>query len=277
MNEPHPIVDLHVHLFPERMFEAIWAFFKDWDWGVHREQVDAVAATLAGHGVTLATGLSYAHRPGVAGPLNEFMAAIGERHSMFRPFASVHVDDEDLKALVDRALDSPHLHGFKFQPLVQEYDLADPRLDYLYERCLERDFPILMHAGTGPIPNAYLGFEHFSRVLARFPELRLCVAHMGAFEYDAFLEALDDHPGLYLDTTMINTRTDLFDTTWRGDEQRLRRHADRICFGSDWPNVPYAYQEALDSLLRFPLPAEALPGLRGGNALRFLKLTDGQA
>jgi len=273
MTEPPPItVDLHVHLFPERMFEAVWRFFDGWRWGVHRESAAQIAATLASHGVTLTTGLSYAHRPGVARELNRFMAEAGQQHEIFRPFASVHVDDEDLDSQVDEIIDSPHLFGFKFQPLVQGYRLHDPRLDRLYARCQEADFPILFHAGTAPVANEFLGFEQFRKVLERFPELRLCVAHMGGYEFDAFLTALDDHPRMYLDTTMINVRTDLFDTTWRGDAEHLARHADRICFGSDWPNVPYPYQEALDSLSRFPLPAEALPGLRGGNALRFLKL-----
>ena len=272
MSANSPIVDLHVHLFPDKLFEAVWGFFDDWRWGVHRENAGQIAETLQAHGVSLAAGLSYAHKTGVARELNHFMAEIGQQHPMFRPFASVHVDDGDLERQVDEIVESPHLFGFKFQPLVQEYHLHDPRLDHLYERCQDDDVPIIMHAGTAPVSNAFLGFEHFRKVLARFPELRVCVAHMGAFEFDAFLEALDDHPRMFLDTTMINVHTELFDTTWYGDADLLIRHADRLCFGSDWPNVPYAYQEALDSLARFPLPDEALPGLRGGNALRFLGL-----
>jgi len=266
------IVDLHVHVFPERMFAAVWRYFRAWDWPVHHEQVDQITQTLTRHGVTLATGLSYPHRPGVARELNRFMAAVGARAPRFKPFASVHVDDADLDETVDEALASPHLHGFKFQPLVQRFDLNHPRLDRLYARCVEQDVPLLVHAGRAPQDTPHVGVVHFRRLLAHHPELRVCVAHMGAPEYDDFLELLDDHPRMYLDTTMINTRTDLFDNTWRGDPARLQRHADRICFGSDWPNVPYAYQEALDSVARFPLPAAARAGVLGDNARRFLKL-----
>jgi hypothetical protein len=274
MSPPAPpsLVDLHVHLFPRRMFEAVWDYFEARDWAVHREHVEEVARTLAGHGVTLACALSYPHRAGVARPLNEFMESVGRELPLFRPFGSVHVEDESLRADVDHVIASPHLHGFKFQPLVQRFDVADLRLDYLYERCVETGTPLVMHLGTAPVANPFVGFARFAALLRRHPGLRVCVAHMGAFEVDEFLRALDDYPGVYLDTTMINVRTTLFDTTWRGDAERLGRHADRICFGSDWPNVPYPYQEALDSVARFPLPAEALPGVRGENALRFLGL-----
>ncbi len=266
-------VDLHVHAFPERMFAAVWRYFEDRAWGVHRQQAAEVAATLTAHGVQRAVALSYPHRAGVAAPLNRFMAALGQEHALFLPFASVHVDDDDLRACVDEALASPHLYGFKFQPLVQCFDINHPRLDYLYEACLEADFPLLMHIGTAPVANEYVGHAHFARLMERFAGLRVCVAHMGAFEFDAFTRMLDDHPRMYLDSTMINVRCDLFDTAWRGDAELLARHADRVCFGSDWPNVPYDYAEALASAGRFPLPPGGEAGMLGGNALRFLKLS----
>lgn len=266
------IIDAHVHLFPERMFLAVWKYFESHDWPVHREQVEQIAQTLRGHGVSLAVGLAYPHKLGVAGSLNRFMEQVGASDALFWPFASVHPEDEDFTQVVEHALASPHLHGFKFQPLVQRFDINHPKLDLLYERCTEQDVPLTMHVGTGPLENPFVGPAHFRRLLARYPDLRVCVAHMGAPEYDDFLELMDDHPKMYLDTTMIQTRTDLFDTTFRGDPERLARHADRICFGSDWPNVPYPYAEALDSVSRFDLPAEEIAAIRGSNARRFLKL-----
>ncbi len=274
MKSPSPplIVDLHVHLFPRRMFIAIWDYFESRSWPVHREHVDQIAKTLAAHGVSRAVGLSYPHKPKMARQLNRFMAQTGEQLPLFHPFASVFPDDEDFADTVEEVFSSSGLYGFKFHPLVQKFDLNDSRLDGLYELCLHQDFPLLVHAGTAPESNPYVGFTHFKRLMQRFPELRICVAHMGGFEFDAFLSALDDFPKMYLDTTMINTRTDLFDTTWRGNARHLERHADRLCYGSDWPNVPYPYQEALDSVARFPLPEEKTQAILGKNALRFLRL-----
>ncbi len=265
-----PIVDMHVHLFPPQMFEAVWNFFESHDWRVHRQHVAQVANTLRDHGVVAAAALTYPHKKGVARFLNEFMAGVGAEFPLFRPFACVHVEDDDLKESVEFALNSPHIYGFKFQPLVQRFDVNDPRLDYLYAACRERQFPITMHIGTAPYANEFVGVYYFAPLMKKFPELRVCVAHMGGYEFDDFLKLLGDYPNLYLDTTMINVKTDLFDATWRGDEKMLIQFADRICFGSDWPNVPYSYREALDSVKRFPLPPDAQPGVYGKNALRFL-------
>lgn len=266
------IWDLHLHVFPPRMFEAVWRFFEGESWAVHHQQAADIAATLADHGVHRAVALSYPHRPGVARGLNHFAAELGQRFPVFVPFASVHVEDPNLPAQVQEVLASDHLHGFKFQPLVQDFDVNDPRLDGLYAACQEAGFPLIMHLGTAPYANRWVGLRHFDALMSRFPALRVCVAHMGAFELDGFLARLDRYEHLRLDTAMINVATDLFDTRWRGDEARLRRHAHRICFGSDWPNVPYGYQEALDSVTRFPLPRESLPAIYGENARRFLRL-----
>ncbi|MDY0001729.1 MAG: amidohydrolase family protein [Polyangia bacterium] len=266
------ILDLHLHVFPPRMFEAVWRFFEGFDWAVHHEQAEDIARTLSAHGVGRATALTYPHKPGVSRGLNRFGEELAQAFPVFLPFGSVHVEDDDLDALAKEVIASPHLYGFKFQPLVQGFDVNDPRLDGLYGACQEARFPLVMHLGTAPYSNAFVGLEHFDRLMARFPRLRICVAHMGAYETEGFLERLDRHEDLWLDTTMINVETDLFDTAWKGDASRLARHADRICFGSDWPNVPYPYSEALESVGRFPLPPEARQGVLGANARRFLGL-----
>jgi predicted TIM-barrel fold metal-dependent hydrolase len=266
------IVDLHVHLFPQRLAEAIWKYFETRSWPVHHEHLDQVVATLASHGVEIACALAYPHRRGVARQLNQFMESVAQRYPMFRPFGSVHVEDPDIDTDVEHVIGSTYLHGFKFQPLVQCFDINDPRLDHLYARCSESGTPLIMHVGNAPYANPFVGFSHFSRLMGRFPDLRVCVSHMGAFEYDEFLRLLDDYPGVYLDTTMINVKTHLFDTVWRGDPERLLRHRDRVCFGSDWPHVPYPYGEALASVARFPLPEDARDLLLRDNARRFLGL-----
>ena len=264
-------IDLHVHVFPERMFEAVWDRFKIIGWGFHEEYVEQIRRTLMAHGVSRAVGLSYPHKVGVAGPLNRFMEGLGRSDSMFLPFASVYPDDDDFRDTVDYTLDSPHLYGFKFQPLVQRFDVNDPRLDYLYQRCLECDFPIIMHIGNGPMANEFVGFDHFSRLMRRFERLRICVPHMGMNEYEDFLLMIDDHPNMFFDTAVINVTDDMMDTTYPLETRRLMRHADRVCFGSDWPFIHYDYRTAIESVKRFGFPPEIYQKVMRDNALRFLK------
>ncbi len=266
------IIDLHVHAFPARMQKAVWEYFKSVGWGFHEEYTEQIRKTLRNHGVTNAVVLSYPHKAGVAKSLNQFMETLGQSDMMLLPFASVYPDDDDFRETVDDALKSPHLYGFKFQPLVQRFDVNDSRLDYLYKKCLEHDFPITMHIGSGPTANEFVGFGHFNKLMKRFEQLRICVPHMGWTEFEEFLLMMDDHPNMFLDTAVINVKDQLIDTTYPVKPERLLRHADRVCFGTDWPLVHYDYQTALDSVKKFNFPPDIHQKVMYDNAVRFLKL-----
>lgn len=272
LQQPPKKIDLHVHVFPEKLFQAIFDYFEFFGWKVHHQLAGEIEETLIAHGITGAVALSYPHKKGVAAPLNRFMADLPNEHPLFIPFASLFPDDDDFRAYVMEALDSPRIFGFKFQPLVQRIDINDPRLDYLYDACIERDFPLTIHIGSGPISMEFVGFSHFKRLMERYPLLRVCVPHMGLTEYTDFLHMLEDHPNMFLDTTMINTHTTVFDTTYYGDMEKLKKFADRICFGSDWPIVPYDYSEAIESVSRFGFTPEEEERIFHDNALRFLNL-----
>jgi predicted TIM-barrel fold metal-dependent hydrolase len=270
--ETQGFIDTHVHVFPEKMFEAVWKYFVARGWGFHEQYVEQIRQTLAAHGVTRAVAMNYAHKAGVSRSLNRFMEDLGRSDTMFLPFASVYPDDGDFRETVDHAIDSPHLYGFKFQPLVQRFDVNHPVLDYLYEKCLERDFPITMHIGSGPVADELVGIGHFRELMRRFERLRICVAHMGWTEFDEFLSMMDDHPNMFLDTAVINITDHRIDTAYPIATERLLRHADRVCFGSDWPLVHYDYQTALDSVKRFGFSSDVYQNVMGGNAVRFLNL-----
>ena len=40
------IIDLHVHVFPARMFRAAWGKYKSRGWGFHKEYADQIKKTL---------------------------------------------------------------------------------------------------------------------------------------------------------------------------------------------------------------------------------------
>ena len=86
--------------------------------------------------------------------------------------------------------------------------------------------------------------------------MNIIVAHMGAFEYNKFLNLLDKYENLYLDTTMIYIPNNIFRErkTKRPTPEDLLHYQDRILFGSDFPNIPYEYQNSTRGLLDFELP-----------------------
>ena len=112
-------------------------------------------------------------------------------------------------------------------------------------------------SSTGPHTNEFTGVDRFARVLERFPGLRAVICHMGAFETPACLRLLDRFPHLHLDTTMAMTEAS---SRFTGIEPSLVsnadliRHQHRIVFGSDFPNLPYPYDEERRGLWARDLP-----------------------
>ncbi|PYN13697.1 MAG: amidohydrolase, partial [Candidatus Rokuibacteriota bacterium] len=244
---PARCVDVHVHLHPAPLAEAIQRHFARENWlNAHPFDPEAVAETLAARGVDRFCFFSYAHKPGMARSLNEWLAGIGARLRGAIPLGTLHPDDPDLMRVAGEALDDLRLSGFKLHFSVQRVYPDDPRLYPVYERAEAEGRVFVLHVGTAPYRDAYTGVGRFRRVMERFPRLRVCVAHMGAFESEAFLQLTDQYPALYVDTTMALCPLAERYVGIRGasiTDAQLLRHQDRIVFGSDFPLIPYDYDE----------------------------------
>ena len=70
---------------------------------------------------------------------------------------------------------------------------------------------------------------------------------------DLFVQARVEGENLHLDTAVVWTDNDAFDTDPKIEISELERISDRILFGSDYPNIPYAYNEAVESIMRLGL------------------------
>ena len=72
-----PVVDAHVHLFPDGVFEAIWRWFDTHGWPIrYKLHTPKVLDFLFTRGVSRFVALHYAHKPGMARALNEYVAAV---------------------------------------------------------------------------------------------------------------------------------------------------------------------------------------------------------
>jgi hypothetical protein len=128
---------------------------------------------------------------------------------------------------------------------------------------------MLIHAGTGPLGNEFVGLEHFRRLMKRFPELPVNVPHMGSLEYRGFMDLLDDYPNVYLDTafTFYPGQPGAFDL---GPEY-LERYQDRIVYGSDFPNLVLPREMELDCLLGYQLPQGFYDAVFKANSCRIIE------
>jgi predicted TIM-barrel fold metal-dependent hydrolase len=104
--------------------------------------------------------------------------------------------------------------------------------------------------------------------MRRFPRLNVVVAHAGADEFDAFFDLCGVYEGVYLDTAMV------FNRFLGGPPpiQRVLEFQDRVVFGSDFPNIPYRWETALQAILDLRLGRGLEEKLLCTNAARLLKL-----
>jgi len=244
---PFSCIDVHVHLHPPRLGDAILRHFAGEGWVArHPFEPSKVAATLADRGVERFCFFSYAHKPGMARELNRWVAQTAATLPAAIGIGTLHPDDPDVDAVAAEATGPLGLRGFKFHHSVQRFRVDDERLYGVYERAEAAGHLFVLHVGTLPYRDTFTGVDGFRRVLARFPRLTAIVAHMGAFESDAFLALLDAHPNIYVDTTMAMAAAA---TPYVGadpaavSDAALIRWQDRILFGSDFPLIPYDYDE----------------------------------
>lgn len=271
------VVDAHVHLFPPRVYEAIWRWFDTHAWPIrYRLYAEETIAFLKQRGVTRMTGLLYSHVPGMARELNAFMGELAAAHPEVWGFGTVLPGEPDAEAIAIEAFDRHGLRGLKLHCHVQGFAPDDERLDGVYRACAERGRVVVIHSGREPsLPGyktdirALCSVEAMRRMLVRHPDLTVVVPHLGADEIAGYAALLAEFPHLWLDTTMM--LADYFPQ--RPTVELIRRHADRLLYGSDFPHLPYAWDRELKKLAGMGLERAELEAIAGGNALRLFEPT----
>lgn len=244
------VVDIHVHFMPKRLMDRVWQYFDNASthyglgWPVHyRLPEDERLAALRAMGVTTFAPLLYAHKPGMAAALTEWGMDFGRRTPGAVPTASLYPEESDayLRAAVEAGARCVKAHV-----QVGDYDPRDPLLDGSWGLLAEAGVPVVVHCGHGPLRGTHTGLDVFEEVLRRHPRLTAVLAHAGMPEYDAALRLVATYPRVHLDTTMVGVPfTEALTPAPPDWAARLVDHADRVVFGSDFPNIPYPYARQL--------------------------------
>ena len=268
------LFDVHVHFLPDNIQRRVWEQFDQAgpkigrEWPVrYRQSVEDRVALLRDLGVRRFSALPYAHKPGVATYLNDwartFAAEVPESL-----WSATFFPEPEAAAYVGTLVDEG-VEVFKVHVQVGAFHLDDPLLDAVWERLEASGTPIVLHAGSGPVPNAFTGPEPLARALARWPRLAVVVAHLGAPEYDEFLTLSERFERVHLDTTMVFT--DFFGEMSTFPPSLLPRLVDlreKVLLGSDFPTIPYPYLHQLESLARLDLGEEWLRAVCWNNGVR---------
>ncbi len=274
------IIDAHVHFFPPRIFKAIWNSLElpnengeVTGWPIqYKLETEELVNFLRAQNIVGFTAYNYAHKQGVAEYINDWTYNFAKTYQEVLPFGSVWPDDKNKLDYITKIIEEYNFIGIKIQPLVQKFYPDDPRMHEIYEFLVDRGCWICFHAGTAPYRNKYIGYDNFIKFMNRYPDAKVIVAHMGAYEYKKFMSLFNQFDNFYLDTTMIYIPDEHFRERKynRPTKEDLLSYEDRILFGSDFPNLPYDYSISTKGLLDMNLPKTFYDKIFYENAKRLL-------
>ena len=266
------LFDVHTHFLPDNIQRRVWEQFDTAgpkigrEWPIRYRQATAERVDLLRRfGVRRFSTLPYAHRPGIAGYLNDWAA--GFKRDVPESLWSATFYPEPEAAAYVEALVAAGVEVFKVHVQVGEFHLDDPLLDPVWGTLAEAGTPVVIHAGAAPVGNDFTGPEPLRRVLERHPLLTAVVAHLGAPDYLAFCDLADRFERVHLDTTMVFT--DFWETDYPAElTARLADLRPRVLLGSDFPTIPYPYAHQLEGLARLGLGTDWLRDVCWANAVR---------
>ncbi len=269
------LFDVHVHFMHPQVMARVWAYFDGVGSGVwpvqYRGTDDERVEHLRAMGVRRFSSLSYAHKPGIAGFLNDWTREFAER-TPDTLWSATFFPEPEAADYVPKLVDAG-VEVFKAHLQVGDFAPDDPLLEPVWGTLAESGTPIVLHAGSGPAPGRHTGPDGVARVLARHRELRLVIAHMGMPEVAEFLDFAEGYPGVMLDTTMA------FVDFWGESPdpavvQRLPGLQDRILLGTDFPNIPYDYAHQVEALQRLDLGDDWMRDVLWHNGARLFGTAD---
>jgi uncharacterized protein len=252
------VIDVHTHFMPKSVMDKVWHYFdsagplvrREWPITYRAAESERVEM-LRQFGVRGFTALVYPHKPQMAAWLNQWAVQFSRSTSDCLATATFY-PEPGAGDYVEAAIDDG-AQVFKAHVQVGRYEPNDPLLDRVWGAIEDARIPVVIHCGSGPVPGDYTGPEPIQSLLQRYPRLRLIVAHMGMPEYAEFLDICDSSADVRLDTTMAFTPfVDEVMPFPPSQLPRLRQLGDRILFGSDFPNIPYSYADALLAITRLP-------------------------
>ncbi len=270
------VTDSHVHIFPDGIFRAVWKWFDAYGYPIrYRMSAGELIRFLLSRGISHIVALQYAHKPGIAYELNQYMAELCRLHpGKITGMATVFPGENEAGNILKQAF-ALGLKGVKLHCHVQCFEMNSNEMNILYELCLSEKKPVVMHVGREPNSPAYscdprvlCSADKLENVLRSFPELKICVPHLGADEYLPYKNLTEKYDNLWLDTAMV--LTDYFPGNRPVPLNEMR--TDRILYGSDFPNIPFAWDRELKEMEKLHLPEEDLKRILGKNAAEFFSI-----
>ncbi len=273
-----PIIDSHVHIFPSPIFNALWEWFEHFAWPIrYKGKTAALLEFLFSRGVVHVVALQYAHKSGMARDLNQYMIKTCQQFpGRVTGMATVFPGEKDAASILEDAF-AGGLKGVKLHAHVQCFDMNGPEMGPIYDTCVQNNKPLVMHVGREPKSEQYLcdpyvlcRADKLEAVLKAYPRLRICVPHLGMDEFEPYRCLIEQYDTLWLDTSVACADFLPLNREIHWKSMRL----DRIMYGSDYPNIPYAWDREIKQLMAAELSEENRIKLFKENAMQFFSIAE---
>jgi predicted TIM-barrel fold metal-dependent hydrolase len=261
------IFDTHIHFFPEKLLTTIWQYFDRYYWPIYKKDTPENLGNFLIHENNVKNFLviNYAHKQGIARSLNDWtykFCTTADRKAVAIPCGTIHPDDSNKSEEMSRLFEELGFAGIKLQLMVTDFHIWDKRMDIVYRKILEYNKVLIVHIGTGPsysnynlgqtINCPYVGVKHLLRFMTNYPDMKVIVPHLGAAEYEEMWSLIEKFPNIYFDTAMIGVKNNpaFNDGLDSFKNEQIYELSDRILFGSDFPNIPYKYENSIQGWLQ---------------------------
>ena len=262
------LIDFHTHVFPDKIAGRTLEKLETIS-GVHPHSngtVEGLLGNMDRWGVDRAVLLHIATKPSQQHTINDWAASLQSDRLLC--FGTVHPDAEDALEELYR-IKELGLHGVKFHPDYQNFQLMEPRMFPIYETIEKLGLPMLFHAGWDPVsPDVTRApVSAIVELLDSFPSMTIIGAHLGGMkQYEQVEEKLAGR-NFYVDISMSSyyCPPDLY-------ARIVKKYgADHLLFGSDCPWSEPPKEKAY--LEQVGLTFEEREKIYWKNAVKILKLT----
>lgn len=260
------IIDFHTHYYPdkivERALKAAVDFITPQTDGTRKGLISSMHQNNIMYSVALPIVTS------VENTLSVNLWASQENHDEICMLGSVHIDDPNYVKTLE-FIKANNMRGIKLHPEYQNFIFNDPKMDRIFQKCVELDLFVIVHSGFDIMfkPPYKCTPAMLRDVKNRFPKLKLIGAHLGGMrDYEAVAKEVIGQD-IYLDLSFMTEENIEFAHL----EKLIKQHnPDYLLFGSDspWCNP----QRVIDLVNKFDISKSDKEKIFYSNAAKLLQL-----
>ena len=267
------VIDFHTHCFPDTLAPRAMEQLTHTISALHiTPSTDGTATDLMqsmkSFGIDRSVVCNIATNAHQMPKVNDFAIHLMQTYpQQLIPLGSLHPHAENLEGELMR-LKNAGICGIKLHPDYVGIDFDHADFDAILRLCEASNVFVITHAGFDPLSPQHLHCtpSMVRRVLDRYPQLKLVVAHMGGMHCEEDTFSLLCGQDVYLDTSLLSYRPQKAALM----HKILQKHDPRrLLFASDTPWTKAAKE--LETIRQAPLNDDTKENIFYKNALSLLR------